>query len=77
MQSSIASRVSSRRDLQDAIVQAGQGPIADRGHERLGREDAVIVLLRKLYTRELQTLVEGRPLKAWARTERLTAAGGV
>ncbi|HLH21812.1 MAG TPA: Rieske 2Fe-2S domain-containing protein [Chloroflexota bacterium] len=63
--------------IQDAIAQAGQGVIADRAHERLGREDSVIILLRKLWARELQALAEGRPLKAWQRTERLTAAGGV
>jgi hypothetical protein len=56
---------------------SGQGAIADCAHERLGRADAAIILLRKLYARDLKALAEGRPLKQWQRTERLTATGGV
>ena len=43
----------------------GQGVIADRTQERLGRTDTAIILLRKLWTRELRALAEGRPLTAW------------
>ena len=34
----------------------GQGAIADRAHERLGKSDAGIVLLRRLFWREMERL---------------------
>jgi 5,5'-dehydrodivanillate O-demethylase len=52
---------------QDYVTQVGQGPIADRSEESLGRSDAVIVLLRTLWRRELRNLAEGRPIKRWTR----------
>ena len=51
--------------VEDYIAQAGQGAIADRSQERLGSTDVGVVLLRRLYQRELRNLVEGRPLKQW------------
>jgi hypothetical protein len=51
--------------VQDLAVQAGQGRIADRDHERLGRSDAGIVLWRKILSRELRAIAEGRPGKKW------------
>ena len=63
--------------IQDYVAQAGQGAIADRQHERLGREDVAILLLRKLWQRELRALAEGRPLKAWTRPARLVSTTGV
>jgi len=51
--------------LEDYIVQVGQGKIADRVNERLGRMDVGVMLLRKIWERELQALAEGRPLKQW------------
>jgi hypothetical protein len=51
--------------VQDIAVQAGQGRIADRDHERLGRSDAGIILWRKILARELRTIAEGRPAKKW------------
>lgn len=59
-----------RRDiigLQDAIAQAAQGVIADRNQYRLGRSDVGVILLHKLWERELRALAEGRPLKQWRR----------
>jgi len=50
---------------QDYVTQIGQGRIADRDNEMLGSSDAVIVLLRTLWSRELRALAEGRPLKQW------------
>jgi hypothetical protein len=38
------------------------GAIADRSAERLGRSDAAVVLLRKIWKRELRLLAEGKPL---------------
>jgi 5,5'-dehydrodivanillate O-demethylase len=51
--------------VQDIAVQAGQGRIEDRDHERLGRSDAGIILWRKILARELRTVAEGRKPKRW------------
>lgn len=51
--------------LEDEIAQRGQGIIAARGNEHLGRSDRGVFLLRKLWERELQNLAEGRPIKQW------------
>jgi 5,5'-dehydrodivanillate O-demethylase len=56
--------------VQDMVsLGVGQGPIADREHEHLGRSDASVVMLRQLYLRELRALAEGRPLKEWKHPE--------
>ena len=62
--------------VQDTVAQVGQGVIADREHERLGRSDATLILLRRLWTRELRALAERQPLKEWSRRERLAATSG-
>jgi len=63
-------------NVQDGVVQIGQGAIPDPAHERLGRSDAGIILLRKLWARELRALAEGRPLQQWtAPREAVTSAG--
>lgn len=62
------SEVEPRPDLtgiQDYVTQIGQGIITDRSAERLGRSDIAIVLLRKLWDRELTLLSEGKPLTKW------------
>jgi 5,5'-dehydrodivanillate O-demethylase len=64
-------------NVQDTVAQLGQGRIADRVHERLGRSDVAILLLRKTWERELRALAEGRPLKQWRRTEQLATTSGV
>jgi 5,5'-dehydrodivanillate O-demethylase len=51
---------------QDYVSQAGQGVIADRAQEHLGRSDIGVILFRKIWERELRALAEGRPLKKWA-----------
>jgi 5,5'-dehydrodivanillate O-demethylase oxygenase subunit len=53
--------------LQDDIAQIGQGRIADRTRERPGRGDIGVILIRKLWARELAAFAAGRPLKAWRR----------
>jgi 5,5'-dehydrodivanillate O-demethylase len=52
-------------NVQDYVAQRGQGVISDRAGERLGRSDAGVILLRKLYAREMKTLAEGKKLKRW------------
>jgi len=51
---------------EDYAVQVGQGEVADRSAERLGRSDVGTFLLRKIWERELRALAEGRPLKQWS-----------
>jgi 5,5'-dehydrodivanillate O-demethylase len=48
--------------LQDTVMCVAQGAIADRSAERLGRSDAAVILLRKIWKRELRLLAEGKPL---------------
>jgi 5,5'-dehydrodivanillate O-demethylase len=43
----------------------GQGPIADRVNERLGKSDAGIVLLRRIFWREMDAIANGKPAKIW------------
>ena len=51
--------------VQDIAVQAGQGPIADRDNEWLGRSDRAIILWRRILERELRAAAEGRLVKEW------------
>jgi 5,5'-dehydrodivanillate O-demethylase oxygenase subunit len=51
--------------LEDEVAQTGQGSIAPRSNEHLGRSDRGVFLLRKIWERELRNLVEGRPIKQW------------
>src|SRR5438132_12008487 len=50
---------------QDYVAQVGQGALADRAQEHLGRSDIGVILFRKIWERELCALAEGRPLKKW------------
>ncbi len=52
--------------LEDQCAQPGQGVIADRGAEWLGRSDKGIIQLRKLWARELRSLAETGATKPWA-----------
>jgi 5,5'-dehydrodivanillate O-demethylase len=60
--------------IEDYVVQVGQQPISDDRVEHLGRNDAGIILVRKLWRRELQALAEGRPLTTWATPSGLSGA---
>jgi len=62
--------------IQDHVAQAGQGRLVDRAQDRLGRSDVLVILLRKLWERELRALAEGRPLKQWTRPPDLLAESG-
>jgi 5,5'-dehydrodivanillate O-demethylase oxygenase subunit len=46
--------------IQDGVSICGQGKIADRSRERLGSSDAAVIMLRKLWKRELRLLAAGR-----------------
>jgi hypothetical protein len=54
-------------NIQDTVAMSGQGPIYDRENERLGRADIGIILLRKIYRRELARIAAGRKPKQWRR----------
>ena len=56
-------------NVEDYAAQVGQGAIADRAQDRLGRSDVGVILLRRLWARELQALAEGRSLTDWHRPE--------
>jgi 5,5'-dehydrodivanillate O-demethylase oxygenase subunit len=45
----------------------GQGTIADRSDEWLGRSDAGIALLRSVFLREMEAVRRGRATKHWRR----------
>jgi 5,5'-dehydrodivanillate O-demethylase oxygenase subunit len=62
--------------VQDYVAVVPQR-LPDRAHERLGRGDVGVILLRSLWTRELEALAENRPLKEWRRPERVSALTGV
>jgi 5,5'-dehydrodivanillate O-demethylase len=63
--------------LQDDVVLTAQGAIPDRENEYLGRSDVGIVVLRRIWRRELQAFLNGEPLKKWARPADLVATNGL
>lgn len=52
---------------QDYLAQRGQGVIADRELELLGRSDLGVMTLRRIFWRELDVLRNGGSLKSWHR----------
>jgi 5,5'-dehydrodivanillate O-demethylase oxygenase subunit len=52
--------------LEDHVVLAAQGVMPDRSLQWLGTSDVAIILLRKLWAREMSALAEGRPLTPFA-----------
>ena len=63
--------------IQDNAAQIGQGALANRKAERLGRTDVGVILLRNLWERELRAIAENRPPTAWKTGERLESVSGV
>jgi hypothetical protein len=53
--------------VEDNVAVAGQGRITNRSKDRLGQSDKGIILLRKIWERELSALADGLPLKKWSR----------
>ena len=52
---------------QDYVAIKGQGAIVDRTREHLSVSDAGIVLLRRVFERELEHIRLGRPIKQWSK----------
>jgi 5,5'-dehydrodivanillate O-demethylase len=48
--------------IQDGASICGQGKIEDRSREQLGRSDAALVMLRRMWRRELELLATGQPV---------------
>lgn len=72
--------VSDRPDIigiQDDVAQIGQGVFADRSRERLGPADTAVILLRKIWHRELERLAAQGSPTAWTVPPRIAAASGV
>ena len=47
----------------------GQGKIEDRSRERLGNSDAAVILLRRVWRRELGLLAAGEPVTSFGTPE--------
>jgi 5,5'-dehydrodivanillate O-demethylase len=71
---SFGNLISSR--IQDAVMIVGQGAIADRSAEHLGRTDAAVILLRKLWRRELKRLAEEKPPTPYCRPSAFSSRPG-
>jgi 5,5'-dehydrodivanillate O-demethylase oxygenase subunit len=64
-------------NVQDYTAQVGQGAIPDRTIEHMGRSDVGVILLRRIWERELRALAEGRPLKEWTQREGVEPTTGL
>ena len=51
--------------VEDYATQVGQGAVADRENEHLGRIDSGLIMVRRVWQRELRALAEGLPLTDW------------
>jgi 5,5'-dehydrodivanillate O-demethylase oxygenase subunit len=54
---------------QDYVAVRGQGVIFERERENLSSSDAGIMLIRKIFWREMQAIHLGQPTKKWRRLE--------
>lgn len=57
--------------IQDYVAQVGQGDVSVREREQLSVSDVTVVLLRRVWKRELQALADGRELKQWRLTDKI------
>jgi 5,5'-dehydrodivanillate O-demethylase len=53
--------------VQDNVAQMGQGTIAPRAQDHLGRSDVGVAAVRRLWLDELRAFAEGRLLRDWSR----------
>jgi 5,5'-dehydrodivanillate O-demethylase len=51
--------------IEDYVTAVGQGAFADRHNERLGQTDRGVILIRKIFDRELSALAKGGELTPW------------
>jgi 5,5'-dehydrodivanillate O-demethylase oxygenase subunit len=62
--------------IQDDVALAAQRPLFARASDRLGRSDTHVILLRKIWLRELRALAMGAPLKSWEWPTELSLTSG-
>jgi 5,5'-dehydrodivanillate O-demethylase len=63
--------------IEDYVTQVGQGSVRERGPELVSTSEERIILLRRLWLREVNALMDGRPLTDWrVPTEPFLAAAG-
>ncbi len=51
--------------IEDYVTQVGQGPVRGRGEELLAPSDMRLVMLRRLWLREVSAMLAGKPLTDW------------
>ncbi len=51
--------------IEDYVTQVGQGPLRGRGEELPAPSEARIILMRRLWLREVNALMAGKPLTDW------------
>jgi 5,5'-dehydrodivanillate O-demethylase len=63
-------------NVQDDVALAAQPPVGSRPSDRLGRSDIQIIILRRIYARELRALAAGQPLTEWVIPDDLAGTAG-
>jgi 5,5'-dehydrodivanillate O-demethylase len=63
-------------NVQDDVALAAQPPVGSRPSDRLGRSDIQIIILRRIYARELRALAAGQPLTPWVVPDDLAGTAG-
>ena len=63
--------------IQDAISCVGQGLERQREDDILGASDRVVSLVRRLWTREMRAIAEGKPGKKWRVPKDLQTTRGI
>ena len=63
-------------NVQDDVALAAQPPVGSRPSDRLGRSDIQIIILRRIYARELRALAAGEPLTEWVIPDDLAGTAG-
>jgi 5,5'-dehydrodivanillate O-demethylase len=63
--------------LQDDVVLVAQGVIPNRSQDHLGRSDVGVILLRKIWRRELEVIAKGQTPKSWIRSPATLATSGL
>ena len=52
--------------IEDYVTMVGMGPLKGRVEEKLARTDIKVALQRRMWLREINALLAGKPLKEWA-----------
>ena len=51
--------------IEDYCTQVGQGPLSERGEELIAVSEERLIMLRKLWMREISAMLDGKPLTEW------------